>query len=277
MAIALIIVSLSLLFYIYAGYPLALVVLSRLVRRRFEKGDDLPSVSFVIAAHNEEDVIRDKLENTLALDYPVDKLEVYIASDGSRDATCSIAREYASRNVKLLDQKERTGKTGALNNVIAHLSGDIVVMSDANSVYEPDAVRMLVRNFADSRVGCVCGELRYRNPEETAAGHGEGAYWRYEVAIKKMESAMGCLLGANGGIFAYRRELREPVPELMANDFVTPVKLALKGHRIVYDGDAVCYEDSSQTLGNEFKRHARIAARGIVAALYLLGLSVIHF
>jgi len=257
--------------YIYAGYPLALAALSRLRRRRFEAGEAAPTVTLVIAAHNEEAIIRQKLENSLALDYPRDKLTIAVASDASTDATNDIVRAFADRGVALFDIAERGGKIAALNRVVPQLDSEIVIMSDANGMYDPAAIRRLVRWFADPRVGCVCGELRYGNPGDTAAGRGEGAYWRYEVAIKKMESAMGALLGANGGIFAYRRALRQPVPEVMANDFVTPVLIALQGYAVVYEKEAICWEQASYAVGDEFRRHSRFAARGLIAGFWLLG------
>ena len=268
---ALVIAAIAGVGYIYAGYPIALALLSRLFRRLFETGGHEPTVVLVIAAHNEERVIRQKLENSLALDYPRDKLTIAVASDASTDATNAIVAEYADRGVALFDIRERGGKIAALNQVVPQLTSEIIVMSDANGMYDPAAIRALVRRFADPRVGCVCGELRYGNPSGAEAGRGEGAYWRYEVAIKKMESDMGTLLGANGGIFAYRRDLREPVPPIMANDFVTPVLIALKGYAVVYEPGAICYERASTTVANEFRRHSRFAARGVIAGLWLLG------
>ena len=264
----------SLIFYIYLGYPLLLWVLSRFFKKSFRSGSETPTVTLVIAAHNEEAVIARKLENSLALDYPGDRLSFAVASDASTDGTNAIVAGFRDRGVRLFAFSERGGKIAALNRVVPQLDSEIIVMSDANGMYDPRAVRRLVRHFSDPRIGCVCGELRYTNPGRSSAGRGESAYWRYEVAVKKMESAMGHLLGANGGIFAFRRVLREPVPPVMANDFVTPVKISLRGYHVIYDPEALCFEQSSQTMGNEFRRHSRFASRGLIAGCYLLALAL---
>ncbi|MDH3604875.1 MAG: glycosyltransferase, partial [Candidatus Tectomicrobia bacterium] len=179
--------SLALIVYVYMGYPLVLLAAARFARLTRHDETYLPTVSLVIAAYNEEKVLREKLENSLALDYPEDKLEIVVASDGSTDLTNEIAASYASRGVRLHHVSPRGGKTRALNRVVPRTHGDILVLSDANTMYQPDAIRKLVRHFADPRVGAVSGDVRLVDAAETHA-HSEGLYYRYERWLQRMES-----------------------------------------------------------------------------------------
>jgi cellulose synthase/poly-beta-1,6-N-acetylglucosamine synthase-like glycosyltransferase len=165
----------------------------------------------IIAAHNEEKDIRAKLENSLDLDYPKEKLQIIVASDCSTDGTEQIVREYESRGVLLVRLLQRGGKTAALNNAVTWATGDILVFSDAPTLYRPDAVRKLMRNFADSNVGCVTGEIWYTNETNSLIGHGGSLYWRYESWLRQMESDTGSVLGMAGCIYALRRELYVPL------------------------------------------------------------------
>ena len=248
----------------YAGYPLSLMLLS-LVRGRRDRhatGTATPSVTIVISAYNEERWIGAKLENSLALDYPRDRLRIVVASDGSTDATEAIAASYGGRGVELLRFPGRRGKVACLNDVLGTLTSDLVVMSDANSLYEPDAIRRLVRHFQDPAVGCVCGRLSYANPERDAAGEGEKVYWGYEGWIKRLESRLGSLLGANGSIYAYRTALFRPVHPLTFCDDVIPIRIAIGGSLVLYDPEAACTEE---TVGEavEMRRRRRHASFGM--------------
>lgn len=166
--------------YSYFGYPILLVILGWFRSETVEKAEIISSVSLLITAYNEEKVIRQKIENSLALDYPLDKLEIIVASDGSTDKTNVIVAEYADRGVRLNHSVERKGKTAAQNDAVLKSSGEVIVFSDANAMYARDAIKKLVRNFDDKRVGCVCGELKYTNSSEGVAGKGENLYWKYE-------------------------------------------------------------------------------------------------
>jgi cellulose synthase/poly-beta-1,6-N-acetylglucosamine synthase-like glycosyltransferase len=270
MMVVLCLAGLCILAHAYVGYPLSLALM-RLVRRRplpDRQSSSTPTVALVISAHNEERVLGMKIENSLDLDYPSDSLRIVVVSDASTDATETIARGYAARGVVLEAFAERRGKVACLNDVIPGLDAEIVVMSDANSLYRRDAIRMLVRHFEDPEVGCVCGELLYVNPRALAAGEGERTYWNYERAIKRMESALGSLLGANGAIYAYRRRLFRRVDPLMFCDDLIPIRIRLEGCLALYDPQAVCTEEAA-TEETEFGRRRRHASFGLRSMLCL--------
>ena len=255
----------GLVLYTYLGYPLLLWVLT-LGRRRRERGSgppEPPSVSLIVTAYNEQAVLRDKLENTFALEYPAGRLQVVVVSDGSTDGTDEVARSYEGRPGYLfLRQDPNAGKTAAQNAAVRAATGDVLVFSDANSMYAPDALQQLVMSLAEG-VGCVCGELRYTNPERAGAGEGEGYYWRYEQFLKRLESRLGALVGANGSIYAVRRELFEELDPRIISDFILPIRLRRRGHRVVYAPGAVAEEESGRGFGEELRRRRRIVARSL--------------
>jgi cellulose synthase/poly-beta-1,6-N-acetylglucosamine synthase-like glycosyltransferase len=260
--------ALTLLVFAYAGYPLSLLALRPLLgrRSRHSTGEGTPTVTLIVVAYNEERVIRDKLENSLALDYPRPRLRILVVSDGSSDATTSIVEGFAARGIELLAFTERRGKVAALNEVVPGITSDLVIMSDANSMYHPDSLRHLVRHFADPRVGCVCGELVYQNPRSLAAGEGEQVYWGYERGIKRLESALGSLLGANGAIYAFRTPLFRPVDPLMFCDDVIPIRIRLTGLLTLYEPAARCTEEAA-TEAVEARRRRRHASFGLRSML----------
>jgi len=267
-------VGVALLLYTYAGYPLILMALGRFFAAeaiRHEMSGDAPGVSIVVAAYNEEAVIEAKVRGALALDYPADRLDVWIASDGSTDRTEEIVRglERESGRVHLLSYP-RTGKSGVLNKAMEEAGGDIVVFSDANTEFTGGAVARLVERFSDRRVGCVSGRLVYRNPGEVTSGQAESLYWRYETALKKMENRLGCVAGANGAIYAIRRELFTPLrPGTINDDFVISMRIVEKGYRCVYEEQAVAFEDVAPDMESEFKRHVRDGAGHYIAVAHL--------
>jgi cellulose synthase/poly-beta-1,6-N-acetylglucosamine synthase-like glycosyltransferase len=250
------------LVYVYAGYPLLLWLIVRLRGARGVRiGAAEPRVTLVISAYNEAAVIRQKLENVLALDYPPHLLEIVVVSDASSDGTDDIVREYANRGVRLARQEERRGKTAGLNQVVPGVTGQIVVFSDANAMYAPEALRMLVRNFADPAVGCVTGEARYVEGGETAADAGERAYWSYEIQVKRLETAVGSMVGGDGAIYAIRRDLWRTLPENAINDFLNPLQIVAAGWRVVYEPLAVCFEETAGGVRTEYRRRVRIVSR----------------
>lgn len=269
--------GLCLLFYAYLGYPLFLIAVSKMLSpkslRKMES-ERWPAASILIAAYNEEKVIGDKLKNCLTLDYPAEFLEIYVASDGSSDKTNDIVRGYVEKEKRIhLLEFPRTGKSGVLNKAMACLKSEIVVFSDANTEYMRDTLTNLIKHFSDKKVGCVCGRLIYRNPEEVVSGKGESFYWHYETALKKMESKLGYVAGANGAIYAIRRELFEPLPTGTINDdFVISMRIVQKGFRSVYDENAIAYEDVAPNMESEFKRHVRDGAGHYIAIYHLFGL-----
>jgi peptidoglycan/xylan/chitin deacetylase (PgdA/CDA1 family) len=255
--------SLAVLVYVYVGYPLLLALIVRVRGARpVRQGARLPPVSLVISAHNEAAVIGRKLENALALDYPRERLEIVVISDASTDGTDAIVSEFSARQgVILRRQPERLGKTAGLNRTLPTLRGEIVVFSDANALYQPDALRMLVRNFADPQVGCVIGEARYVEGNQTAADAGERTYWDYEIRLKRLETAVGSMVGGDGAIYAIRARLWKPLPSTAINDFLNPLQIVNAGWRAVYEPAAICHEDTAGAALREYHRRVRIVSR----------------
>lgn len=258
-------ISFLLIFYQYLGYPLTLLFLSWVRKPDPVRSEDItPSVSLIISAYNEEEVIRRKIENALALDYPADKLEIIVASDGSTDQTCEIAREYAQRGVVLMHSSERRGKNGALNDVAPRARGDLIVFTDANGMFQRDALRVLMRPFADPRVGCVCGELLYVSASDNLVAKGYDVYWSYDQQLKRLESRLSCLLGANGSIFAIKKDLYRPLRGDVCNDMVLSIQIAARGYNVIYEPAAISLEAGSLDAGEELGRRSRIIGRGLV-------------
>ena len=264
MLIAIFWAALFLVVYTYLIYP-ALLWLLAAGRKMPEYAplSEWPTASLIIAAHNEEAVLRTKLENALAMDYPAERLDILVVSDASTDGTDRIAAEFAARGVRLHRQEVRGGKTEAQNAGVRLARGQFVAFSDANSLYAPSALKRLLAPFADERIGCVCGELQYANPDEQGAGKGEGLYWRYEQFLKRRESLLSSTLGANGAIYALRRELFVELRGDIISDFVAPLHAWRRGFRIAYEPTAVATEYSSVRFGDEFRRRRRIVSRSL--------------
>lgn len=255
-------VSIAALAYVLAGYPLVLRLVVALRGPRLVRRENIePSLSFVISAYNEAAVIRNKLENALSLDYPKDKRQIVVISDCSSDATDQIVSEFAERGVTLARMPERGGKTVGLNRTVPTLKGEIVVFSDANAMYEPAALRKLVRNFADPTVGFVTGEARYLKTGQAAADVGERAYWGYEMQMKRLETQIGSMVGGDGAIYAIRRQLWKALPADAINDFLNPLQIVAAGWRGVYEPEAVCWEETAGGVRSEYKRRVRIVSR----------------
>lgn len=260
--LSLLIVSAVLLGYVVIGYPLLLrAIVAIRGPRPVAQRDITPPVTLVISAYNEVSVIAAKLENALALDYPRECLEILVVSDASDDGTDEVVQAFADRGVVLRRQATRRGKTAGLNAEVPRASGEIVVFSDANAMYEPDAVRMLVRNFADPAVGCVTGEARYLHESDGAADEGEGAYWNYELQMKRLETAVGSSVGGDGAIYAIRKPLWQQLPDDGINDFLNPLQIVAAGWRGVYEPAAVCYEATAGDTAKEYRRRVRIISR----------------
>jgi cellulose synthase/poly-beta-1,6-N-acetylglucosamine synthase-like glycosyltransferase len=253
------------------GYPLLLTALSIFAQRPRTMRDDEPTVTLIIAAHNEEKVIKEKLDNSLSLDYPEKKLEIIVASDGSTDMTDDIVSSFADRGV-ILHAYNRMGKTGIQNGSVEKAHGEILVFSDANAMYKKDAIRKLVRNFADEAVGCVSGQLIYRRRGDCAAGESEGCYWKYEKYLKEKESALSSLLGVNGSIYAVRKEDYVCIDNSLISDFVEPLEIVRRGKRVVYEPEAVSEEEPSVSYDKELRRKIRSLTRSIRGLLHMKSL-----
>lgn len=218
----------------------------------------LPPVSLIIPAHNEERRLPDKLANLRALDYPPDRLQVVFVSDGSTDGTNTILEGAAGGNVEALYLPTRSGKASAVNQAVGRTRHAILVFSDAATLFAPDAVKTLVRHFADPRVGAVCGALRFEASAESQQT--EGLYWRYESMLRLMESHLGVTLTASGALYALRRECFVPLPaDTLVEDLLVPVNTRRAGFRVLYDPDAVGTDFASPTVAGEFTRRVRIA------------------
>lgn len=250
--------------YVYAGYPVALWLMTLGRPRISHRREDItPTVTLIISCYNEAGVIREKLDNALALDYPRDRLSILAVSDGSDDGTDAIVQEYEARGVTLIRQEGRLGKTMGLNLALEQVTSDLVVFSDANALYAPDAIRMLVRNFADESVGYVVGAALYTDANAGASAHNENLYWRYELAIKTMESRLHSVVGGDGAIYAIRRALWEPLQQKDINDFVNPLQIIARGYRGIFEPEAKCYEETAGEFDREIARKERIVNRSI--------------
>ncbi len=264
MLVAIFWAALFLIVYTYLIYPVLLWLLAAGRQRpEYAPLGEWPAASLIIAAHNEEAVLRAKLENALAMDYPAERLDIIVVSDASTDGTDRIAAEFAGRGVRLHRQAVRRGKTEAQNAGVRLARGEFVAFSDANSLYAPSALKRLLAPFADGRIGCVCGELQYANPDEQGAGKGEGLYWCYEQFLKRRESLLSSALGANGAIYALRRALFVELPGDVISDFVAPLRAWRRGFRIAYEPTAVATEYSSGRFGDECRRRRRIVSRSL--------------
>lgn len=255
--------SILLTCYTYLFYPLILKFWFGFKKRdmKIKKLDGyIPCVTMVVAAYNEEKVIEEKLKNILNLDYPRDKMVAIIASDGSNDRTNEIVKRYESKSLKLIEYP-RMGKVNVLNKTVPLASGEIIVFSDANTMYNSQAITTLVKHFRDANVGCVCGKLKLINPQSVQSGEGEGFYWRYETWIKEKESQLGCVVGANGAIYAIRKTLFEEMPaDVINDDFHISMKIMEKGYKVIYENDAIGVEEVAPDFKSEFLRHVRDGA-----------------
>ncbi|MBM4340825.1 MAG: glycosyltransferase family 2 protein [Deltaproteobacteria bacterium] len=251
--------------YAYFGYPFLLMLLSRKKREsdthnsndRYEQ-----SASLIIPVHNEEKIISDKIQNTLSLDYPKNKLEILIISDGSTDRTGEIARRYGNDGVKYFEQPVRKGKAAALNRGLREAKNEIIVFSDASIILEEKALRNLLRRFSDKRTGCVSGE------DYIPGEGGEGAYGRYELFLRNLESRIGSIVGASGCFYAQRRDLCEPFPEGLAPDFFSVLKTVEKGFRAVTEPTAKGMMRSVPDPKSEFERKVRTLLRGMTTLIH---------
>lgn len=260
---------LLLIIFTYLGYPFIIYRLAKKATLRPDTerypGFDpsfLPDVTIVFAAYNEEKVISRKLTNHMQLDYPVDKLKVLVATDLCSDNTNSIVKEMQKNysNIILVEGTERKGKCATINSAISKANGEILVFTDANTMFDSQAIKELVKYFHDYQTGLVCGELKLESPDENIGGKGESLYWKYETAIKRWSGKLGSMVGATGGIYAIRSTLFEPFPvdKLIMDDFWLAMRIRLKAHKAYYSTTAVAREKTSFSLEEEWNRKVRI-------------------
>lgn len=251
--------------YTYLVYPIVAWMLASLRGRPVSAatGNAVPRVSVVISAFNEEAVLRAKLANLASLEYDGDRIEFLIGSDGSTDGTGDALAASDLHGLRVFHFTERRGKSAVLNDLLQRATGEIVVFSDANTMYDRRTIRKLVGHFADPTVGGVCGELLLGSSPDTAAGKGETSYWEYETKLKKWESAYGSIVGATGGVYAIRTSLFRPLPthKPVVDDLLTPLDVVRQGFRMIYEPAALAYEEASGSIAVEFRRRARIGAQ----------------
>ena len=256
-----------LLAYVYIGYPVFVGILAKFFPHPVKSFDKVePSVSLIISAYNEAAVIAAKIENSLALAFPAERLEIIVVSDCCDDGTDEIVRGYAGLGVRLIRQNQRLGKSAALNYAVPQARGNILVFSDANALYLPDAVCHLVRHFANPRVGYVVGNARYyEKGTESHSAQSEGLYWKLETYLKKKESIFDSVVGGDGAIYAIRRELYAPLLPTDINDFLNPLQIISRGYSGVFEPEAVCYEEAAESFSQEYRRKVRIISRSLNA------------
>lgn len=252
-------------FYVYFGYPLLLVIISGIKRKPVKKEDITPDVSLIITAYNEEKAIGKKIENSLQLNYPKDRLEIIIASDGSTDNTNKIVREYESKfnNVKLVLNPINKGKSSIQNQAIPEAKGEIIVFSDATGIYNREAIKAIAGNFNDPAVGCVAGVVYDVKNNETSISEANNLYFKYDNFLRKKEGEMGILNGISGSIFAIRKKLYIPLDIFQADDLDTPLNVLRQGYRVVWEPEAISREEIASTLRGKFKQKVRVVIRGL--------------
>lgn len=266
-------ISLVFLLYTYFGYPLVLYAIQCVSRRPMVpgKGDHFPKITFLIAAYNEEKDIGGKIDNTLGLDYPEDRMEIVVVSDGSTDRTEDIVLRYQSPRVFLVRTPERRGKTGAQNLAISQAKGEIVVFSDATTIYAKDSLRKIMKAFADPGVGGAEGKLIYLRSDTGYLGN-KDLLKSYEAWIKSMESRIFGGVGDNGAFYAIRKELCRPLREDLTSDFAGPLDVSRQGKRFVFVPEAISFEKASPTTGDEYRRKVRTVRAGVNVFLHSLDL-----
>ncbi len=254
-------ISLLLILYTYLGYMLVVALRRRMMPNKIHKAVIAPFVSVVIAAYNEEQTISQRLKNLLLHDYPKDRLEIIVVSDGSTDNTVKEVAAFIDQGVQVADLVGNQGKAIALNHGVAMARGEIIIFADSRQKYLPDAISKLVSNFADPSTGCVSGELHFQKDPDSKIEAEMGAYWRYEKFIRRSESGSGSVIGATGCIYAIRRDLYQPLPAgTILDDVLTPMNIARKGKRVLFEEKAVAYDIISKNATQEWRRKVRTLA-----------------
>lgn len=268
-------ILLFLVFYTYLGYGILLFILVRLKRifKRKPHPSEMqyePEVTLFVAAYNERDYVDAKVQNSLSLDYPKEKIKMVWVTDGSDDGTPELLKKYENQGVRVYHKPERGGKIGAMNRGMQFVDTPIVIFSDANTMLGPESIRRIVNLFADPKVGCVSGEKRIYQKEAQTAAATEGIYWKYESKLKKWDAELYSVVGAAGELFAIRTELYQEVErDTLLDDFIISLRIAMNGYTIQYDPEAYAIEAPSANVKEELKRKIRIAAGGIQSIVRL--------
>ena len=269
MAEAIFWITIVIIIYTYFGYPIVTFLLSLFIHNPVDQKDIDPKVTFLITAYNEEKNIGKKLENTLSLDYPRDKLEVIVASDGSTDRTDEIVKTFEDRGVYLHRVEGRVGKTETQNKAVVVSKGEVVIFSDATTDYSQEAIRKIVRNYNDPTVGAVSGRYEYVNPTGAPVGQGTILFWKYENFLKSRQTRIKTITGCCGCIYSVRRDLYEPLPRDIISDLVEPLKIIEKGYRIAFEPEAVAFELTEDAVSDEFSMRIRVITRAMKGLSYV--------
>ncbi len=258
-----------LIFYTYIGYPLLIILLGKVLNKPISKSCSYrPTVTFMIAAYNEEKDIIKKIENSLNIQYPENKFKIVVVSDASSDETDRLVQELNHPRVELLRVEGRVGKTQARNIAMLSNQSEITIFSDATTEYKSDAVEKLVDNFYDKNVGMVTGHLIYKDSDDTQMGIGQKLFWKYESLVKSAQTKLGTLTGSVGCITAFRTKLYHPLPPNIIEDFTAPLMFIQNGFRVVYEAKANCFEETTKKSTNEWGMRVRVIRGGITGLLY---------
>lgn len=249
------------LFYVYLGYPVLVYLVSLIFPKKVARAPFEPPATILITAYNEEQAIREKLENTLEIDYPPEKLEILVASDGSTDKTEAIVKEFASKGVRLFRQEGRKGKTYTQNAAVERATGEIILFSDATTSYKENVLREILPNFADPSIGCAAGKLIYVDHSDSNVGKGARRYWNYETFLKESESRACSLIGASGCLYAVRKSAYRPMYPEACSDFLICTVIYEQGLRSVYEPNAVCTEETNRQTDKEMQMRVRVISQ----------------
>lgn len=239
-------------------------VLGKMFTIKVKKRDIYPDISIIISAYNEEKNIEKKIKNTLALAYPKDKVEILVGSDGSTDDTPNVVSKYADQGVQFVNFKDNRGKTAVQNDLVNQSTGEILIFTDAASFLPGNAIRKIIRNFSDNRIGCVAGRMRFVDTNTNLTTESQGLYWRYEVTIREMESRIGSLIGVDGPLYAVRRDCYVPLGHHVISDLMTPLIVLEQGRKVILEPEALVDEDPTTRTEHEFSTRRRIVLRGLV-------------
>lgn len=262
--LVLFVLSLLLCVHSYFIYPLIIWILAFAAPFKPGKDDVTPSISIIIAAYNEEKHIAAKIKNTLASDYPHNKMEILVGSDGSTDKTVLIARSYESQSVRVYDFADNRGKTAVQNDLVQLSGNEILVFTDAASFLSKRTLKELVKAFADSRVGCVAGKMVFIDTEKNLTTASQGLYWRYESWLRELESRIGRLIGVDGPLYAVRRQCYVPLAANVISDLITPLLVAVQGKSVIIEEKTLVLEEPTNKSSQEMKTRRRITTRGLV-------------
>ena len=249
----------------YILYPLAIWLLAKVFPFRVHREEITPNVSIIIPAYNEVKHIERKIENTLALEYPKDKVEILVGLDGCTDETPHLIKKFAVRGVKALNFETNRGKTAVQNDLVSRSTGEILIFTDAACFLDVDAICKVTQAFADTRVGCVAGRLRFVDTEANLTTQSQGVYWCYESKLRELESRLGSLIGVDGPLYAVRRGCYVPISNSLISDLMIPLFILAQGKKVVLEADAVVDEDPTYRPENEFNTRRRTTLRGLTA------------